>query len=258
MNQECRAVILAAGQGTRLRPLTDGIPKCLVPVNGKPILEYQLESLRAEGISEITVLAGYKQEMIVYSDITKELNTRYAEMNMVGTLFNSKALADENSDVVLSYGDIIYERHVLRALLSSDAPVSVVIDLDWLKAWSTRMENPLDDAETLVLTEDGNISEIGKKPHSLSQIEGQFVGLIKISASSLAMVKNFWQMLDREGSYDGNSFDDMYTTSLLQLMIDAGWQIKAIPVNGGWLEIDTPEDLQAFDILKNLGYLPSL
>lgn len=253
-----RAIVLAAGQGTRLRPLTDTLPKCLVPVNGKPILEYQLEVFRTQGMTDIVVLAGYKEEMIVYSGITKTVNPRYAEMNMVGTLFNSTALDNESCDVVVSYGDIIYEAQVLEAILSNEDPISLVIDLDWFDAWSVRMDNPLDDAETLLLDEEQNIREIGKKPLNLGQIHGQFVGLIKIKASTLEAVKEFWLSLDRDAKYDGNSFDDMYTTSFIQLLIDAGWLVRAVPIKGGWLEVDTPDDIEAFHTLKNLGYLKNL
>jgi len=253
-----RAIVLAAGQGTRLRPLTNSLPKCLVRVNGKPILEYQLDAFRAGGVTDIVVLAGYKQEMIVYQEIRKTVNPRYAEMNMVGTLFNSTALDNEACDVVLSYGDIIYEDEVLQAILSNEDPISLVIDLDWLKAWSTRMENPLEDAETLLLDKNQNIREIGKKPLSLDQIHGQFVGLIKIKSSTLAAVKEFWLGLDRDAKYDGNCFDDMYTTSFIQLLIDAGWPVRAVPIRGGWLEIDTPDDIEAFHTLKKLGYLKNL
>lgn len=258
MTESSRVVVLAAGQGTRLRPLTDTVPKCLVQVNGQPILEYQLDAFREQGISEIIVLAGYKEEKIVYPEVTKIVNPRFAEMNMVGTLFNSTALDNEDSDVVLSYGDIIYDSEVLNALLRSEDLISVVIDLDWFRAWSARMEDPLEDAETLLFDEDRNIREIGKKPSGMDQINGQFVGLMKIKSSALRAVKDFWLGLDRDAKYDGNSFEDMYTTSFLQLLIDGGWHVRAVPIRGGWLEIDTPEDIEAFRTLKKLGYLKKL
>lgn len=81
-----KAIILAAGQGTRLRPLTDHKPKCLVELAGKPMLEHQLTTLRGAGINEIHIVAGYCAEQLDRSDITRHLNLDYASTNMVTTL----------------------------------------------------------------------------------------------------------------------------------------------------------------------------
>ena len=86
----------------------------------------------------------------------------------------------------------------LQSILKSEADISVVIDKDWRKYWSARMENPLEDAETLKINEEGTIKELGKKPTSYDEIEGQYIGLIKIKQSMLPKFKDYYKGLDKE------------------------------------------------------------
>ena len=85
-----KAIILAAGQGTRLRPLTDNKPKCMVELLGKPLIQHQLETLRRNGIDEIHIATGYMQEKIDFERTTKHFNPKYESTNMVYTLFAQK------------------------------------------------------------------------------------------------------------------------------------------------------------------------
>ncbi len=255
MSDAVRAIILAAGQGTRLRPLTDEIPKCLVHIRGIPLLGYQLETMRRLNVTDITVVAGYKAEKLVPVGFRKVVNHEYQEMNMVGTLFTSGALDFDDSDVIISYGDIIYESNVLEALLESTADYSVVVDYKWLEAWSVRMDDPLTDAESMVIDENLDILELGKKPKSLEEIQAQFVGLLKVKSAEIGNFVAFWRDLPLGGSYDGQPFENMFMTTLLQLLIDSGKKIRAVPIQGGWLEIDEPSDISAFEELERIGYL---
>jgi len=121
-----KALILAAGEGTRLRPYTLDRPKCLVEVDGISLLERQLAVLRSEGVDSVTLIGGYRAEMLKRPDATLRLNPRFHETNMVWTLFSAE---DElQGDLVLAYGDIVYSRDVLRALLASTADIAVAID----------------------------------------------------------------------------------------------------------------------------------
>jgi choline kinase len=124
-----KAIILAAGEGSRLRPYTLDRPKCLVEIAGRSLLDRQLDVLELENISPVILIGGYRGEMLRREGIELRINPLYAETNMVWTLFCAEA--DLNSDVIVSYGDIVYSREVLRTLLSSQADIAVTIDLDW-------------------------------------------------------------------------------------------------------------------------------
>lgn len=238
-----KALILAAGEGTRLRPYTLDRPKCLVEVEGVSLLDRQLAVLRSEGVADITLIGGYRSDMLKRPGLGLELNPRYAETNMVWTLFSAEqALQD---DLVLAYGDIVYSRDILRALLASPADISVTIDLDWEQYWRARNENPLDDAETLRMNAAGHVIEIGQKPVSLDQIQGQYMGLMKFSPRGLDILRDTFHRAQAAGSLRGKSPEKAYMTDLLQLMIDEGNALSAVKVNGGWVEVDTVSDLES-------------
>jgi len=238
-----KAIILAAGRGTRLRPLTDDKPKCMVELNGKPMLDWQVDVLKSQGIDEIHVVTGYKNDKIVNPAVTKHENVRYATTNMVTTLFCAEDAIQGDGDLIVSYGDIVYTASVLETLKNTDAPIAVVVDKGWHEYWGTRMEDPLSDAETLKLDGNTRIIELGKKPDSLADVQGQYVGLFKIRADHLQAFRDAFHAMDRQGTYDGQDFDNMYMTSFLQHLIDTGWALGPAFIERGWFEVDTPEDL---------------
>ncbi|CAH1547081.1 phosphocholine cytidylyltransferase family protein [Vibrio harveyi] len=243
-----KALILAAGQGTRLRPITNDRPKCLVPLMGKPLLERQVETLKAADITDIHIATGYRADQIETLGFQTSFNSRFEQTNMVESLFSAIGFIREcTEDLILGYGDIVYHQENLQTLLACDDEMVLMIDKEWRALWSLRLENPLDDAETLVMDSDGYITELGKKPESYERIQGQYTGLIKIRADKIPAFIKFYENLDRKALYDGNDFDNMYMTSFIQMMIDSGWKVKAAIVENGWLEIDSVEDLKLYE-----------
>ena len=236
-----KAIILAAGEGMRLRPYTLDRPKCLVEVDGDSLLDRQLAVLATEAIHPIVLIGGFRVEMLKRPGIESRINPRYAETNMVWTLFCAEDALE--GDVLLCYGDIVYSREILQALLKFKADIAVAIDLDWESYWRARNENPLDDAETLKLAADGRILEIGQKPKSLAEIEGQYIGLMKFSARGVQLLKTTFHAAKSAGSLRGKPLEKAYMTDLLQAMIDLQYRLDAVPVHGGWVEVDTVEDL---------------
>ncbi|MCW5875081.1 MAG: phosphocholine cytidylyltransferase family protein [Anaerolineales bacterium] len=252
-----KVLILAAGQGTRLAPLTDDRPKCLVELDGRSLLARQVAAIRQAGLDDITVAGGYRAEQIEALGYDVVLNERFAETNMVATLFTARHLMTCGEDLVVSYGDIVYEPRVLQALLACSAPACVVVDEAWQRYWSARMPNPLQDAETLKLSPDGRILELGKKPESLADIQAQYIGLIKFQAAAIPTLLDVYDSMDPAAIYDGQSFDKMFMTSLLQYLIDSEWHMQSVPVSNGWLEVDTLQDLQLYTQMRENGALDS-
>ena len=246
-----KVIILVAGEGTRLRPYTLDRPKCMVEVEGKSLIERQLEVLRAANVGPIILLGGYRSEMLVKFGTILKLNPRYAETNMVWTLFCAEE--DFEGGFILAYGDIVYSSEVLRALLASDADISTTIDLEWEEYWRARNEDPLEDAETLKLSSDGAILEIGQKPNSISEIEGQYMGLIKFSPKGVEILKKVFNKAKNEGSIRGKLPEKAFMTDLLQLIVDSGYRIEAVPIKGGWVEVDTVSDLESPLLLQRLS-----
>lgn len=245
-----KILILAAGQGSRLAPYTNEMPKCMVSYQGKPIIDHILQAVKETGITSIGVIGGYKSDVLKkhLNNIKHEffVNKDFASTNMVATLFCAQKALD--SDVIVSYSDIAYSSDILNALIKSEADISVVIDKAWKELWLQRMDNPLKDAETLKLDDDGFIKEIGKKPISYSEIEGQYIGLIKLSKKILPEIISVYRQLPKDLVYDGKNYDNMFMTSFLQILISKDYKLKPVFINGGWIEIDSPEDLECFPV----------
>lgn len=248
-----KSIILAAGQGTRLRPITDNRPKCLVELCGKTLLEHQIKVLNQLGIVDIHVVGGYLAEQIKPYDVTLHLNEKYSTTNMVSTLFSIAEEMTGEEDLIISYGDIVFQRNVLDLLISSKAPITLTIDKQWRRYWEARMEDPLLDAETLILNKDNYITELGKVPNDYNEIHGQYTGLIKVSSSYVNKFKNTWLSMDRDHIFDGQTFDNMYMTSFLQYLIDHGWKIKASIIKNGWAEVDCIADLEVANKFWNIN-----
>ncbi len=250
-----RAIILAAGQGTRLRPLTDDRPKCLVPFLGKPLLDWQIDTLQSCGVNDIHMVCGYRADQIIKRGLPYTVNDRYDKNNMVESLFYAQDYFIGEGDLLLAYGDIIYQENNLRALLASKDEIAIMCDQNWHAFWSLRFADPLLDAETLKLDPSGLVTELGKKPRTIEEIQGQYTGLIKIHADRIKAFMDFYQKMDRNALYEGKDFSNMYMTSFLQALIDSGWKMRAVMVENGWLEVDSVEDLNTYEQLAKTGQL---
>lgn len=237
-----KAIILAAGQGVRLKPLTNDRPKCMVEYRGKPIIDHVLETMKKCQLTDIVLVKGYRADMLNRNNVKCIVNPRYHSTNMVVTLFCAEE--EMNDDVIISYADIVYEESILQKLIDEPSELSVVVDKDWRQLWERRMQDPLKDAETLKLDQDGFILEVGKKPRGYDDIQGQYMGLIKIRKNAIQRVRDCYHQMDRSAKYDGMNFDNMFMTSFIQHLIDNAMPVKAVFIEGGWVEIDSLEDLK--------------
>lgn len=249
-------IILAAGEGSRLRPYTNEIPKCMVTLGGYPLLHWHIACMRQCGLDgQIVVVGGYKKDKLDAKGIIVVENPLYNSTNMVTTLFYAREHMVPGENLLITYGDLVFEPKVLDALLKEDAPVAITSDSEWLRFWQLRNENPLLDAETFKVGADGYVSELGKKPKTLDEIEGQYMGLIRVRADVVGKFIDFYDAMDRNAVYDGKNFNNMYMTSFLQNIIDNGWQVKPVFVKNGWLEIDTATDLESYRQMYEDGKL---
>ncbi|GAB0173844.1 phosphocholine cytidylyltransferase family protein [Helicobacter trogontum] len=259
-----KAIILAAGFGQRLMPLTQDVPKCMVCYKGRSIIDYILSAMSESGIKEVCIVGGYKFNVLreyinkTYVEscgtnpknkirqIRFYNNENYTHTNMVATLFCAKEFLleciDKREDLLVSYADIIYFSGTVKKLISCNHDLGIIVDRAWKKLWSLRFSDPLSDAETLKLNGD-KIVELGKKPKGYDEIEGQYIGLFKISHNFLSKVIECYENLDRKAYYDSKDFNNMYMTSFLQLLIDRYHNASMVEIFGNWCEIDFKSDL---------------
>ena len=252
-NKKPKVILLVAGEGKRLRPYTLDRPKCMVEIDGISLIDRQLAVLKTEGLDDIVMIGGYKADMLKREGVKLKINSRYYETNMVWTLFSAEE--ELEGDVIVSYGDIVYSREILQALLKSTADIAVTIDKEWEIYWRARNENPLDDAETLKLREDGSISEIGQKPKSIDEIEGQYMGLMKFSADGIKQIKDAFHIAVNNGQLCIRNIENAYMTDLLQSLINNDSIVTAVLIDYPWIEIDETSDMKLatnYDRLKEI------
>lgn len=232
------ALILAAGRGSRMQQLTDHKPKCLLDLDGKSLLSWQLQALHSAGLTHISVLTGYKQELL-QGDFEKIHNKRWESTNMVQSLLCGLPHF-ENKNLIVSYSDIVYTPSHVQALMKKSADIAICYDTEWQKLWSLRNENPLDDAETFC-EQNGQLLEIGGKPKTLKDVQGQYMGLLKFSPKGRQIV------LDITSKMDAQTLNKLDMTSLLRKLLAANVTIYTVPVKGAWCECDTEKDIDLYE-----------
>ena len=239
---EPKLIILAAGQGTRLSPYTDNIPKSIIPLHGVPLLEWQIKVARKCGIKEIIVVKGYKQEKINIPNITYFLNKNYATTNMVETLMCAKEFL--SGEVIVSYGDIIYEPSVLDTLIHSENEISIIVDEGWEQYWRIRFTDPLDDAESLNFDSNNNIKTIGERVNNIKYVKGQYIGLMKFSDIGIKKILSTYNRLkDSQDQFQlEKDIKNLFMTDLLMSAIKMGHKLSPVLINRKWLEIDNRKD----------------
>ena len=240
------AIIIAGGNSTRIRPLSNEIPKTMIEIYGKSILERQIELFQRYGISDITVVTGYQSEKINLPNITCIKNEKYKSTNVNEGLFCAKAKL--NDSVVIAYGDLMFEYEVLERILNFKGDIGVGVRLNWKPHYKGRTLHPISEAENVVI-ENNKIVKIRKNISKCekNQIIGEFIGIMKLSknASDILVQK----YLELEKSHIGKfhnapSLKQAYITDMLQEIIDSDYLVEPVIIEGKWCEIDTIQDIE--------------
>ena len=232
------AVILAAGRGSRMLSLTDDRPKCLVELAGRPLLDWQLDAIRAAGIDEIHLVGGYMSHRLRGPFRTIE-NPRWNLTNMVASLTCAHELLSSR-DCLVAYSDIVYHPDHVRRLIQAQGDIAITYDTRWEELWRLRFDDPLSDAETFI-AENGMLKEIGRRAESLDQIQGQYMGLIKFTAKG-------WNRVHKlVAAQPPAKQDALDITALFSLLLEQGELISVVPVDGRWAEVDSSDDLEAYE-----------
>ncbi|MGH2446081.1 MAG: NTP transferase domain-containing protein [Candidatus Limnocylindria bacterium] len=239
-----KAIILAAGLGSRLRHLTTDRPKTTLEIEGRSLIDRQLDTFRALGITDITIVTGHQAEKLQQAGVKTRHNDDYRNNNILLSLMY--AADDLDDDVIVSYSDIVYERSIVERLLAAEGDILAVCDAGWEKAYVGRVEHPIEQAEKVVIA-DGVIRRIGKHLDA-TEADGEFIGLIRLSrAGADALRSTFAEVA---GTHAGKPFqastrfEIAYLTDMLQELIDRGHPVRPVVIEGGWREIDTIEDFR--------------
>ncbi len=233
-------IILSAGRGKRLGTKTELLPKCLVKVKGKPIIDY-LENFRNK-FKKTIIVAGYKHHLLFnkfkkVKNLSFCINTDYINTNMVYSLFKVSKNQIKKSDIVVCYSDIIFDPNIYK-LFKQTKKTFITINKKWLDLWKKRMRfNKIKyDAEDLVIDNSKVISIGNKIQKKLPKY--QFMGLVKITNKDFFKLKKFF--LKQKKNIDFTSFLNL---AIKNKIIKLSYR----KTSSYWYEIDTKSDLKSLN-----------
>lgn len=231
-----KAVILAAGIASRLRPLTSNTPKCLLHIGDKRILEQTVENILANGLSDIIIVTGYLEEQIrdymgarfPKLEVTYILNPDYATTNNIHSLWlTAGAVGDE--PMLMMDSDIVFDHRIISRLLSSGHENCLALK-----------RHEVQDEEIKVRVDDiGRVKEISKEVDPREAL-GESIGIELFSGK---MKDDLFGVIDRKVTVDGKS--GQFYEAAFQELVDGGHELYTVDITGLFcMEIDTPEDLR--------------
>ena len=232
-----KAIILAAGVGSRLRPLTNSTPKCLVPVAGRPILAHQIEALRRAGIEHTTIVAGYRASEVVEfcqqfgQAASVIVNAAYDRSNNMVSL--RLALRDHEHDpVVICNGDVVFDSGIVDALLERDG-----------NGIATEPGRFLEESMKVSVDESGRITALSKAIEPAAAY-GVSIDLYRFSGAAMAAIcRTADRLINDEGMT--NLWTEVAIDAILRDV-----EVRPVDIAGRrWVEIDNFDDLAEADRL---------
>jgi phosphoenolpyruvate phosphomutase len=237
------AVVLAASRGKGLEAVTTDRPKVMLPIAGKPLLRWLIDSFKKESINDITVVGGYRADAIDTAGIKLVLNERYAQSGELGSL--ACAVGSLEADTVISYGDLLYRSYVLRDLMDSAADFAVIVD----SSQTGQINRTVRDFAFCSRGDDRGLFGTpvllrrvvsGKSPTaSEEQPHGRWIGLFKVSRRGLPLLKSVLAELSARPDFAAL---DMPT--LLNSLVASRAAIEVLYVHGHWRGVNDLEEFR--------------
>ena len=224
-----KAIILAAGLSSRLHPLTLEIPKCMLPLHGRNVMEHQLAALNSAGITSVTVIVGFLADVIRQSigdRVSYATYDGFRETNNLGTLHHCRDLLD--GDCLVMFADVLLTPDALSKLAKDPSDYALLVDR------SRVLENTM-----RIQTENGGIVDLGGHIPA-AEGEGNFVGIAKFSAAGAKALADELDAMMTEGGHEAK-----YYVQALPRLVSRGASIKPVEIGSPWLEIDTNEEYEA-------------
>jgi choline kinase len=231
-----KAVILAAGIASRLRPLTDTTPKCLLKVGERCLLQRAFDALLQNGFREFVIVTGYRQQQIVNFleahypalEVTFIYNEKYASTNNIYSLWLTRPYVDKE-DILLLDSDILFDPQIVAKLLGYGQADALALN-----------HHTLGEEEIKVIADnDGKVLEISKTC-SISRAIGESIGIEKMSAAyTEALFRELEVMITKEG------LDNIFYERAFERLIPQGHSFYALDTTEYFsVELDTVNDFE--------------
>ena len=242
--ENIKALIIAAGLGSRLKKHTENLPKCMLDFGGKTLLQRQLEAYNKNNIKDISLIRGYKKEKINYKGLRYFENKDYKNNNILNSIFYAEKII--NGNIIISYSDILFDPTVVQRTMESNHDISVVVDIDWRGYYVGRKDHPISEAENVIFNSNNEVEKIGKINTGNEEVHGEFIGMIKLSNRGAEIFKEHFHRLKKiywnKPFQRAKIFQKAYLTDFIQELVDIGIKVHCVIIESGWKEIDTVED----------------
>ena len=244
-----RPIIIGAGRGARLGPETEEIPKTLVKVMGRPMLDWILDAITSAGWSrrDVIFIGGYRIDVLRerYPEFTYVENRDWANNNILLSLLCAREHLKDG--FLCTYSDIVYRPSIVQSLVASKHHSTLGCDTDWRRRYRDRSQHPESDGEKL-LAEGDRVVRISRKIDP-AEASGEYVGVARFtpegSRELVAAFDEAQKLYAGREFREGRSFERAYMIDLYQWMIERGAAFHRADMHGGYMEIDTLEDLAA-------------
>ena len=242
-----RAIILAAGRGSRLGSITKNSHKSLLKFKNSNLLENVIKNFKKNNINNISIVTGYNHKKFKKYNFQKFHNNQWYKTNMVYSLMMADSWLSKYT-CIISYSDIYYNSKAIKLLKKAKNNFVILNNKNWLSNWKSRYKNPLMDAESFKVDKKKNLIEIGRREKKIKNIKGQYMGLIKITPKIWKLIKQKFPMIKKKNKIS--------ITQLLDNLIKLKFKISTAEYNNEWYEIDNKVDLNFF--LKDLKKIKSI
>jgi choline kinase len=260
-------IVIAAGRGLRMRPHTNERPKCMLPVNGVPLLWRTLAALRDAGCGPIVVITGHCAEAIDAPNCTVVHNAGYARNNILHSLMHARESFDD--DLLITYSDIVVEPSIHRALVSARGDIVLAVDRDWRGYYRERPHHPITEAEKAHVRETAGgavLMAIGKHLDAADPdggICGEFLGLWKMTRAGAQRFRQRFDAIDArlgpcEPFRKAAEWQKAYVTDFFADLIASNEEVRCLLIERGWAELDVVEDYERLPALIQAQRLFSL
>lgn len=231
-----QAIILAASKGEGFGELTNTMPKALLNVQGKTILQHLVQSFNHIGVKDITVVRGFGKEHFTESNLNFIDNDTYEESNEVFSL--AMALEQISSETIISYGDIMFKPYVLNELFLSEADITIIVDADVEidlnyrdYVQTDKLYNKRHFNQNVTLNAMSNNLDVKK-------INGEFIGLWKLNENGVDIVKRTIDSLIKNKALSDLRMSELLTTLALENKVAVKF------IQGSWTDVDNLIELQ--------------
>ena len=225
-----QAIIMAAGVGSRLGDLTKDRPKAFLEINGKKLIEYNLDILRSLGVDDIIIVTGYMCEK--FEELTKDMpgvkcvfNPFYEMVNVLGSFYIGQEYL-KNDDFIYLHADTLADPEIFERMISAEGDIVMPVDF-----------KECDEEAMKVTTENSKVTEVSKLI-ALDKAEGEFIGICKIKKEVIPDLKEASKMLLKE-----KEFKSYFEAAIQEIIDQEKFSAVSIPTeNSFWCEVDFLED----------------